>query len=106
MEYRERYLAEAATALSAWADANSVSSYAGYYIDHPAGGKLRAGFTTGQTQNLDDLKHAAVISASGRIEPFKTQPTHSLSYLNGLQANIAPSSNWHSAIFGLVTQLG
>ncbi|MGH7484164.1 MAG: 6-bladed beta-propeller, partial [bacterium] len=45
LEYRERYLAQDAPIVSAWGESQAPSTYAGFYMDHRAGGKIRIGFT-------------------------------------------------------------
>ena len=89
LEYRESYVAQAATAIPQWAAANGASSaYAGYYVDHRAGGLVFVGFTGSQAERVTALKQAGVLMAPDRVRPFPSQPAYTLAYLEGLQLGI------------------
>jgi sugar lactone lactonase YvrE len=75
MEYREWYMAVNIPRIEEWATQNRSSTYAGYYMDHPAGGILRVGFTQDQAGALAQLKQQPGMVAVDRIEAYPTTPT-------------------------------
>lgn len=105
LEYRELYLANDGPLISQWGESNYASTYAGYYIDHRAGGKLRVGFTSEQAAKVAALQQAPGLMAADRITPFGIQPQHSLAALSSL-ANHLPNQLPGSTIGHLVTRSG
>ena len=102
LEYRERYVDQAATALPEWVEAHTPSTYAGYYVDHRLGGILYVGFTQ-DTGQIEALKQAGVLVAPGvRIKAFVGQPSNSLASLEALQSSISESAS----TVGLITRVG
>jgi Domain of unknown function (DUF6531)/NHL repeat len=83
LEYRERYLAQATSVIPAWAASNAPGAYAGFYIDHRAGGIIRVGFTTNQASTVAQLKASAGLMAPDRIASFTYQPNRTLATLEG-----------------------
>jgi sugar lactone lactonase YvrE len=78
LEYRERYIAQAATVIPQWAEAHASSTYAGYYVDHRQGGIIHVGFTSAsQSQELSRLTAEVGEVAPGRISTFEGQPSYS-----------------------------
>lgn len=82
LEYRERYLVQDASIISAWGESQAPSTYAGFYIDHRAGGKIRVGFTSDQSTRVGELKSQPGLLASDRISTFDYVPANSLAVLN------------------------
>jgi tripartite motif-containing protein 71 len=82
LEYREQYLAHNGPLIAAWGESNFPSTYAGYYMDHRAGGKLRVGFTSEQSARVEELKSQAGLLASDRVSAFGYVPSNSLAALN------------------------
>jgi tripartite motif-containing protein 71 len=80
-EYRERYLAEDAPIVSAWGESQAPSTYAGFYMDHRAGGKIRVGFTSNQDSQVTSLKQQVGLGATDRITTFEATPVRSLAAL-------------------------
>lgn len=102
LEYRERYVDQAATAVPEWMDTHAASTYAGYYVDHRAGGILYVGLTANPNQ-VDDLKHAGVLMApEGRVKAFLAQPAHPLASLDLLQSSISDAGS----AAGPITRVG
>ncbi len=102
LEFRERYVEQAATALPGWTASQGVG-YAGYYVDHRQGGLVHAGFTSNQTDRLTQLKASgALLVPSDRLRAFPSQPQHTLNALESLQVGIAE----HSGTAGIVTRVG
>jgi sugar lactone lactonase YvrE len=75
MEYREWYMAVNIPLIEEWATQNRSSTYAGYYMDHPAGGILRVGFTQDQAGALAQLKQLPGMVAVDRIDAYPATPT-------------------------------
>jgi YD repeat-containing protein len=97
MEYRERYTAQAADGIPAWAASHGVkSNYAGYYVDQRQGGVLHVGFTSGQEGLVNELKSQGGLLAPSRTTVFQAQPNNSLfslgTMLGALPAKIAGRS--------------
>ncbi|HEX5592174.1 MAG TPA: hypothetical protein VFX35_02365, partial [Solirubrobacterales bacterium] len=78
MEYRERYIDQAASAIPAWAAAHAPGSYAGYFVDHRHGGIIHVGFTSNQSSLVASLKAEAGLMAPARVTTFDTVPQHPL----------------------------
>jgi tripartite motif-containing protein 71 len=88
LEYRERYLNQAAEQVSAWAELHASASYGGYYVDQRAGGIFYVGFTSSQPAVLQELKSTLSLIAPAQIREYPTPPTASLSSLEGLENSI------------------
>jgi tripartite motif-containing protein 71 len=84
LEYRERYLKHNTPLISQWGLSNSPSTYAGFYMDHRAGGKIQVGFTSNQVAQVATLEQQAGIDPDDRIVPFLSQPTRSLTELEAI----------------------
>ncbi len=89
LEYRQRYVEQAASAIQAWASANAPSTYAGYYVDHRAGGIIRVGFTQNNQATVASLVGAGVLEAGERVTAFSQTPSHSYQQLIETQFTIA-----------------
>lgn len=74
LEYRERYIDSSVGLIEAWAEANYAGTYAGYYVDHRAGGTLHVGFTHDQGARLVDLKAQLPLEAEDRLAIYPTLP--------------------------------
>jgi sugar lactone lactonase YvrE len=102
MSFREGYIAQAATAVPQWAGSNgAASAYAGYYVDHRAGGLIYIGFTSAQGERIASLKSAAGLIAPDRVRAFPVQPTHSIQYLEALQLAVVESVGQPAAMGGV-----
>ena len=85
LEYRLHYWQQAMSAIPAWAAANASGSFAGFYIDEPAGGKIRVGFTGAQTAQVESLKAGAgLVAPPDRVGEMTPAPSHSLQALEQL----------------------
>lgn len=80
LEYREWLYDVNAEKIDQWVEATSPGSYAGYYLDHAAGGIMHIGFTNDQDDRLEDLKSLLSLVAEGRLQVYATTP--SVSYLS------------------------
>jgi tripartite motif-containing protein 71 len=88
LEYRQRYVEQAGKLIPAWASSHAPSTYAGYYVDHRAGGVIHVGFTQNQASNLEALKAAGFI-APDRLAGFSAPPQHAYGDLVSAQLEVA-----------------
>jgi hypothetical protein len=84
MEYRESYIAQAAKAIPAWAEAHASGSYAGYYVSQREGGIIHVGFTSDQSALLAELITQAGLIAPERVQTFVGTPSQSLHNLGSI----------------------
>lgn len=77
LEYREWLYHVNAERIDEWIEETSPASYAGYYMDHPAGGIMRVGFTDNQDEQLENLKTSLSLVAGERLQVYPTTPTAS-----------------------------
>ncbi|MDX6634361.1 MAG: tripartite motif-containing protein 71 [Solirubrobacterales bacterium] len=93
MEYRERYVAQAGTAIPNWAEAHAPGTYAGYYVEHREGGVIHVGFTENQAARVAALAQEGGLFAPARLAAFTVAPQHSYADLAGAQGHIGTSLN-------------
>ena len=93
LEYRQRYVAQAGTAIPNWAQAHAAATYAGYYVDHREGGVIHVGFTDNQAARLAALAGEGGLMAPERLASFPQVPQHSYRDLTDAQAHIGTSPN-------------
>jgi tripartite motif-containing protein 71 len=79
LEYREWFYNLNAERIDQWVEAANPSSYAGYYIDHRAGGFMRIGFLANQAEELASLETSLSLVGGNRLSVYPTPPT--VSYL-------------------------
>ncbi|HET9396212.1 MAG TPA: hypothetical protein VFO36_09160, partial [Nitrospiraceae bacterium] len=87
LEYRLRYWRQAMAAVPTWSSSHAASSFAGFYLDERAGGKIKVGFTGGteaQETLVDSLVTSGATMAPDRIDGFSHSPQHSLAALESL----------------------
>jgi YD repeat-containing protein len=95
LEYREWYVEVNGPMIDQWGETNYPSTYAGYYIDHPAGGKIRVGITGNQSPVQGLQSPQGGLAAWDRVEPFPTTPTASRASL--VSAETAITNAWESS---------
>jgi YD repeat-containing protein len=93
LEYRQAYIAQAASAIPQWAQAHASGSYAGYYVDHRAGGIIHVGFTSNQAATVTGLAQSGVFMAPTRLSPFPSTPKYTYAELVGAQGAIGTQSS-------------
>jgi len=103
LEYRERYLAHNAPLIAQWGASNASSTYAGFYMDHRAGGKIRVGFTASQAAKIAELEQQPGIDPDDRIEPFPYQPTRSLVQLKSVSRSFDEGLSSRPDLMSLLT---
>ncbi len=77
LDYREWFYNVNAEKIDHWVEATSPGSYAGYYMDHPAGGVMHIGFIDDQEEELESLKTSLSLEAWARLQVYPTTPTAS-----------------------------
>ncbi len=82
LEYREWFLRTNGAILDQWFEGSEPASYAGYFLDHRAGGVLHVGFTQTQQEELEVLQGALPLVAQERLAVFDQQPVFSLAALS------------------------
>jgi YD repeat-containing protein len=76
LEYREWLYDVNAEKIDQWVEATSPSSYAGYYLDHAAGGVMHIGFLGDQAGQLANLETSlSLVGGSSRLNVYPTPPT-------------------------------
>ncbi len=80
LEYREWFYEVNAEKIDQWVEATSPATYAGYYLDHAAGGIMRIGFLGDQAAQLANLESSLSLVGGSRLNVYPTSPT--VSYLS------------------------
>ncbi|MGE5282164.1 MAG: DUF6531 domain-containing protein [Chloroflexota bacterium] len=106
LEYRERYISQASTLIPEWAETHTTNNYAGYYLDQSRGGIIHVGFTSNQTNLVNELKFQAGFMAPGRLEPFLTEPTFSLQTLATVMNELPAKLYGQAEIIGILAKAG
>jgi tripartite motif-containing protein 71 len=75
MEFRQSYIDHDSVAVEEWAEAHYPGTYAGYYVDHRAGGIAHIGFTQEQGQRVAEIKQQVnLIAPFNRVNPYSNVP--------------------------------
>jgi tripartite motif-containing protein 71 len=106
LEYREQYLSHNGPLIRTWGEQHAPSTYAGFYMDHRAGGKVRVGFTGDAGSALASLKATTALHAVDRVGPFIIAPSHALSGLAGAFDSVGPSLEAQPGVSGKLTRIG
>ncbi len=106
MEYREHYVEIDGPLIEEWAESHYPNTYAGYYVDHPAGGVIRVGFTSNQESSVAELKVAPGILASSRVAGFSQPPTYSRASLVSAEQTIVNKAESTESWTGVITNVG
>ncbi|HEX5761804.1 MAG TPA: DUF6531 domain-containing protein [Solirubrobacterales bacterium] len=76
LDYREWLYEVNAEKIDQWVEATSPSSYAGYYLDHAAGGIMHIGFLGNQAEQLANLEASlSLVGGSSRLSVYPNPPT-------------------------------
>jgi YD repeat-containing protein len=106
LEYRQRYLAQNGPIISQGGEAAHFASYAGYYVDHRAGGKIRIGFTSAMSDRVADISELPNLAARDRITPFPSQPAWSLQSLRDAATDFRKAMSTRPDLAALLTTTG
>ncbi len=97
MEYREQYIELNGPKIDSWGEASYPNSYAGYYVDHRAGGRIRVGLTGDQAPVQSLASPGGGLMAWDRVAPFPAIPTKSRVSLAGAESQILNAANGSEA---------
>ncbi|HYP56165.1 MAG TPA: hypothetical protein VEQ41_07695, partial [Solirubrobacterales bacterium] len=76
LEYREWLYEVNAGKIDQWVEATNPSSYAGYYLNHAAGGIMHIGFLGNQAEQLASLEASlSLVGGSSRLSVYPNPPT-------------------------------
>lgn len=106
MEYREWFLATNGAILDNWFESAQPTGYAGYYIDHRAGGVFRIGFTNDQSNAIEVLKNGLPLVAKERIATFPVEPDFDWKTLNGVEDTLIENLPTNSALDSTMSNMG
>lgn len=106
MEYREWYNEVNGAQTEDWAYANAPSTYAGYELDHKAGGIWRVGFTEDQEDNVDELIAGGGLVAANRIDVFDSPPSQARLSIEELEPPVAAAIEEDPTLSEIVTEVG
>jgi tripartite motif-containing protein 71 len=110
LQYREAYVAQDGPLIREWAEANHPNIYAGYWVDHRAGGIIRVGFKASGSTELEKLlaevKAIPGLAATTRIASFTSSVVHPISELTSLQYTIGMTSSADPALAGKIASVG
>ena len=106
MEYREWYIGVLESEIDDWGFANFPGTYAGYEVDHAAGGIFRIGFTEDQQQRVSEFIEQVDPPAADRIQSFLYTPTRSLQSLEGYEPEVANVVQEDAQLSDLVAEVG
>jgi len=99
LEYRDSYIAHDGPLIAQWGEANAPSTYAGYYVDHRAGGLIYVGFTENQASQVEALKSG--LTAPDRVRAFPQEPTYSATHFVSIEKAINEEPEINGTISGL-----
>jgi len=106
MEYREWYIGVLESEIDDWGFANFPTTYAGYEVDHAAGGIFRIGFTDDQEQRVTEFIEQVGPPAADRIQSFLSVPTQSLQALELREPDVVNTIENDPQLNGVVTEIG
>ncbi|HEX6204906.1 MAG TPA: DUF6531 domain-containing protein [Solirubrobacterales bacterium] len=106
MEYREWYVDVNGPRIEDWGYSHFPSTYAGYSVDHSAGGIVHVSFTSEQTQRVAELLEQVDLVAPDRIQPAVDVPGIPRMSLEGLEGAIANAANTDPQLIPLVNEVG
>ena len=106
LEYREWLYDFNAEKIDQWVEATSPGSYAGYYMDHPAGGVMRIGFLGNQAEQLASLEtFLSLVGGSSRLSVYPTPPTASYLTVRATAQSVLGAIESNSTLADLVVSV-
>jgi sugar lactone lactonase YvrE len=103
MEFRERYISQAAQVIPEWAEDHAWSTYGGYYVDNRAGGKIFVGFTSNQQSTVEALKSSAGLIAPQNVAEFVQPPTTPITSLEATEDSVVNTISANEAAYNATT---
>jgi len=105
LEYREWFYNLNAERIDQWVEVANPNNFAGYYIDHAAGGFMHIGFTGSQNESLEALKTSLALVAGERLQVYPTTPTISLLSVRAASQSVANALESNSTLDELVVSV-
>ena len=106
LEYREWYVQVDGPRIEEWGYSHFPATYAGYSVDHAAGGIVHVGFTSEQVQRVAELLEQAGLVAPDRIQAAVDTPQTSRISLEEKEAKIADAANNDPQLIPFVNEVG
>jgi YD repeat-containing protein len=105
LEYRLAYWQQASEVIPGWVASNASGSFAGFYLDERAGGKIVVGFTGSHPgTTLAALEqNAGLMAGPERIIGFAKPPQHTLASLESLRGQVSAAAAGYPA--GLINRI-
>lgn len=105
LEYRQWLYDVNADRIDEWVETTRPTSYAGYYMDHPAGGIMRVGFIDNQDEQLESLKASLSLVADDRLQIYPTTPTASYISVQETSQLVSNAIESNTTLRGLVVSV-
>jgi tripartite motif-containing protein 71 len=106
LEYREWLYDTNGEKIDKWVEATSPGSYAGYYMDHAAGGIMRIGFTSNQSAQLAGLESSlSLVGGASRLQVYPTPPISSYLAVRATGQSVLGAMESNSTLANLVTSV-
>jgi streptogramin lyase len=105
LDYREWFYNVNAEKIDQWVEATSPGGYAGYYMDHPAGGVMHIGFIDHQEEELESLKTSLHLEAWERLQVYPTTPTASYLSVRATTESVMGAIESNSTLANLVVSV-
>jgi YD repeat-containing protein len=105
LEYREWLYDVNTGRIDDWVEVTNPASYAGYYMDHKAGGIMHVGFTSAQAEQLESLKASLSLVGQERLQVYPTVPTHSYLQVMATSQSVMGAMEANSTLANLVVNV-
>jgi len=106
LEYREAFVEHDGPLIDEWGELHAPTSYAGYHVDHAAGGLFKVGFTSNQSSLLSELKSQTALMAPPRLAVYASEPSRSLSSLVSTTESIEVAATTNSTLDNEMVSVG
>lgn len=105
LEYREWLLDVNGERIDRWVEESAPGNFAGYYMDHKAGGIMHVGFTGSQAVELEKLKASLPLVAGERLQVYPATPSTPYLSLDATSDSISSEIESNATLRNLVTSL-
>ncbi len=105
LEYRDWFYNHNAQRINQWLEETQSSSFAGYYIDHAAGGVMHIGFLGNQAEQLASLEASLSLAAGERLQVYPVGPTVSYLSVRAASESVSNALESNSTLSGLVVDV-
>lgn len=105
LEYREWFYNLDAERIDQWAEETKPNSFAGYYIDHRAGGIMHIGFVDNQAERLANLEASLSLVADERLQVYPVTPTFSYLSVQNATESVSNAVESNATLRNLVVDV-